>query len=101
MAILGILPNAMIADVADYDAKKTGVSRQAMFFGARTFMSKLGQMLAMLIFGWVITYGNSAANPIGVRLSAVIAAVACFGGMLVLLFYNEKEVLEGIKPSDE
>jgi GPH family glycoside/pentoside/hexuronide:cation symporter len=100
MAILGILPNAMIADVADYDEKRTGVARQAMFFGTRTFMSKMGQMLAMLVFGWIITYGNSAEHPIGIRMTAVIAAVACLVGMVVLLFYNEKEVLKGIESDD-
>lgn len=93
MAILGILPNAIIADVAEYDAHHTGTNREAMFFGARTFMSKVGQMLAMLIFNGVIMLGKSAENPIGIRMTAFIAAVTCLVGMFVFLLYNEKKIL--------
>ena len=49
MAIFGILPNVVIADIAEYDARKTGIRREGMFFGTRTFMSKVGQMFSMLI----------------------------------------------------
>jgi GPH family glycoside/pentoside/hexuronide:cation symporter len=93
MAILGILPNAIIADVAEYDAKKTGTNREAMFFGARTFMSKMGQMLAMLVFNGVIMLGKSAENPVGIRMTAFIAAITCLVGMIVFLMYNEKKIL--------
>lgn len=88
MAIFGILPNAMVADIADSDAKKTGQNREGMFYAARTFAFKLGQSIAMLIFTAVSTIGT---NGMGYRYVAAIACVFCALGGVVLCFYNEKE----------
>jgi GPH family glycoside/pentoside/hexuronide:cation symporter len=97
MAVFGILPNADIADIAEYDAKRTGVRREGMFFGTRTFMSKIGQMLSMLILSALLLYEVNGSNELGIRLTAVFAAVFCLLGLITLLFYNEKKILEGLK----
>ncbi len=89
MAVLGILPQAMVADVAQADGIKTGESREGMFFAARTFAMKLGQALAMLIFTSLKGMGE---NGFGLRVSAAAAAVLCLAGGLVLGLYNEKTV---------
>ena len=96
MAIFGILPNAVIADIAEFDARTTGVRREAMFFGTRTFMSKMGQMVSMLIISALLLIERNGSNEIGIRLTAVAAAVFCFIGMLILLGYDEAAVLRGI-----
>jgi Na+/melibiose symporter-like transporter len=97
MAIFGILPQAMVADCAEYDAKCTGESRQGMFFAARTFCMKLGQALAMVIFTSLATLGINSATGInsgsGYRIAAMAAAVLCAIGGIILLFYNERKVL--------
>lgn len=96
MAIFGILPQAMVADCAEYDSKKTGESRQGMFFAARTFCFKLGQSLAMLIFTSLATIGTSTLNGvttnngIGYRIVAITAACLCGIGGIILTFFNEK-----------
>jgi GPH family glycoside/pentoside/hexuronide:cation symporter len=97
MAIFGILPNAVIADIADYDAKLTGVRREAMFFGVRTFMSKIGQMLAMLVFTSLLLLGKEVGNDMGVRISAFFSATVCIIAMIIFFKYNEKEVLDTTK----
>ncbi|SHH64949.1 MFS transporter [Clostridium grantii] len=97
MAIFGILPNAVIADIADHDAKLTGVRREAMFFGVRTFMSKIGQMLAMLVFTSVLLLGKEVGNDMGIRISAIFSAGVCIIAMVIFLKYNEKEVLNTTK----
>lgn len=50
MALLGIIPQAIIADVAEEDAILTGEKREGMFFAARTFAMKMGQSVAALVF---------------------------------------------------
>lgn len=97
MAVFGILPNAVIADIAEYDAKRTGIRREGMFFGTRTFMSKIGQMFSMLILSALLLYEVNGSNELGIRLTAVVAAVFCLAGLILLLFYNEKKILEGLK----
>jgi len=57
IAILGILPNAILADIAELDALKTGSKREGLFYAGRTFMQKLGQTLAVLIFSSLILVG--------------------------------------------
>ncbi|MCR5607163.1 MAG: MFS transporter [Treponema sp.] len=93
MAIFGILPQAMVADCAVYDYKITGESRQGMFFAARTFCFKLGQSIAMVLFTSLATLGSAG---FGFRVAAMTAAILCFLGGIILMFYNEKMILKEI-----
>ncbi len=88
MAILGILPQAMVADVAQEDEINTNQNRNGMFFAARTFAFKLGQSLAMLIFT-----GFAAKGPAGYRMAAVTAAVLCVLACFALTRYDEDRIL--------
>lgn len=36
IAVLGMLPNAVLADIAVHDAQQTGTSNQGMFFAVRS-----------------------------------------------------------------
>ncbi len=99
MAILGILPQAVVADISEVDKLETGENRQGMFYAARTFAFKLGQSAAMLIFTSVATIGKSSG--LGYRLTAVIAAVLCLMGGLVFLRYNETQVISRISEAQE
>ncbi|MBU3189646.1 MFS transporter [Clostridium bowmanii] len=96
MAIFGILPNVVIADIAEYDARKTGIRREGMFFGTRTFMSKVGQTLSMLILSALLLLKRNGSNEIGIRLTGVFAAGFCVVGLVLLLMYNEEKILSGI-----
>ena len=89
MAILGILPQAIVADVAQADSIKTGESREGMFFAARTFAMKLGQALAMVLFTSIKHIGE---DGFGLRLTAAVAAVLCLIGGIILGLYKENEV---------
>lgn len=88
MAILGILPQAMVADVAQEDEINTNKNRNGMFFAARTFAFKLGQSIAMLIFT-----GFAAKGIIGYRLASFTAAILCVLACLALTRYDEKRIL--------
>ncbi|MDO4284138.1 MAG: MFS transporter [Eubacteriales bacterium] len=94
MAILGILPQAIVADIAQSDAVLTGENREGMFYAARTFAFKLGQSVAMLLFTALASVGTGGA---GYRLAAAVAAVLCLAGALVLSRYNEGKVLGTIE----
>ena len=93
MAVLGILPQAIVADVAQADSIRTGESREGMFFAARTFAMKLGQALAMVLFTSIKGIGE---DGFGLRLTAGAAAVLCLIGGLILGLYREKEVTDVI-----
>jgi glycoside/pentoside/hexuronide:cation symporter, GPH family len=93
LAVFGILPNAILADIAEHDALKTGSHREGIYYGARTFMQKIGQMIAMLIFTSLLVLGRDVGDDLGVRISGVVAAVFCLGGLYLFSRYNEKKLL--------
>ena len=99
MAILGILPQAVVADIAEADALTTGEKREGMFYAARTFAFKLGQSVSMLMFTSVALIG--ATTGLGYRLTAAIAACFCLAGGLVFSRYKEREVLNIISVDEK
>ena len=94
MAAFGILPQAMVADIAQAEAAATGQNRSGMFFAARTFAFKLGQSAAMLAFASLATISRASGG--GYRIVAVSASVCCALGAAILLFYNERRVVSAL-----
>ena len=93
MAILGILPQACVADVAELSRLETGEDRSGMFFAARTFAFKMGQAIAMVVFTSLTVSGTKASY----RASAAVAFVTCLIGAILFLLYNEKMILSTIE----
>ena len=104
MALLGIIPQAIVADVAEADGRETGENKEGMFFAARTFAMKWGQSIAMLVFTSLAIIGATqdvdandiTASPFGLRLVAIVAIAFCLLGALLLTFYNEKKIMHTI-----
>ena len=110
MALLGIIPQSIVADVAEADSIKTGQKREGMFFAARTFAMKFGQSIAMLAFTSLAILGTDqdktsndiTANKTGLMIVALVAVLFCLLGAAILLFYREKKVMKAIaKEGDE
>ena len=90
MAIFGILPQAVVADIAEYDALETRENRAGMFYAARTFAFKLGQSIAMLLVTAFATIGQDTG--MGYRITAIAAAAVCVLGGVLFMLYNEKKI---------
>ena len=104
MALLGIIPQSIVADVAEADGIETGENREGMFFAARTFAMKFGQSLAMLVFTSVAIIGTTqnansndiTASVLGMTLVGFVAVAFCSLGAVILSFYNEKKIMSTI-----
>ncbi len=110
MALLGIIPQSIVADVAEAEAITTGQNREGMFFAARTFAMKFGQSLAMVLFTSLAILGTTqavdsndiVASKFGLVIVAIVAVAFCVAGAVILLFYREKKVMKTIaKEGDE
>ena len=109
MALLGIIPQAIVADVAEADGRVTGEHKEGMFFAARTFAMKWGQSIAMLVFTSLAIIGTTqnvnandiTASPLGLRWVAIVAIAFCLLGALLLTFYNEKKIMKTIVADKE
>lgn len=87
-AIFGILPNAICADIAFKDGEETGNHRAGMYFSIQTFMNKLGQMIAMVLFTSILLIGGDGSN-LGVRLTGIAASFIGFIALLIFTKYKE------------
>ncbi len=96
ISFLGILPNAVLADIAEHDALKTDVRQEGMFFAARTLMQKFGQTFGVLIFAALTSLGKDPGDDLGVRLSGMIGFALCLFAGLYFMKYREKQLLKEI-----
>ncbi len=94
IAAYGILPNAIVADIAEHDALHTGSHREAIYFGARSFMMKLGQMIAMLVFTSLLVFGRDIGDDLGIRLTALAGVGFCLLSLFFLKRYDEENLLK-------
>ena len=82
MAAVFLLPKGLTADIADYDALLRDERREAMFYSTQNFFEKLTYALPPLLLSLILQLGDSAENPLGIRLAPVMA------GALVLLGFT-------------
>ncbi len=97
LAFLGVLPNAILADIAEHDRLKTGDAKEGMYFASRTLMQKFGQTFGIFIFAALLTLGKDPGNDLGVRLSGIVGFVLCFAAAVVFSLYQESRLLEEMK----
>jgi GPH family glycoside/pentoside/hexuronide:cation symporter len=85
LASLGILPNAILAEIAEDDAKRTKENREGMFFAVKYLFVKLGQTLGIALFTFLTIYGKDIGNDYGLRLNGICGCVLC---LLAVVFFS-------------
>ncbi|HEY9535432.1 MAG TPA: MFS transporter [Mucilaginibacter sp.] len=90
LASLGILPNAILADIAQYEANETGENREGMFFAVKYLFVKLGQTLGIALFAFLTVYGKDPGNDYGLRLNGICGCILCI--LAFVIFSRFKEV---------
>lgn len=88
LATLFIVPNALVADLTDYDAKLTGLRREAIYFGTQGLFLKIDLGVSTFLMTLMFKYfGNSVSNPMGIRLTGIVGGFFALTGLLAFLFY--------------
>lgn len=95
LAVLGVLPNAILADIAAFDSRQNGNNLTGMYFAARALLSKIGQSAGVMVFASLTNFGKDVGDDLGIRLSGPIGVVFVVLAMAFFWQYDEKEVLEG------
>ncbi|MEJ5994481.1 MFS transporter [Pedobacter sp. Du54] len=91
LAALGILPNAILADIAQKDTFETGENHEGMFFAVKYLFVKLGQTLGIAIFAMLTVYGKDPGNDYGLRLNGVVGFVLCILALIFFARFKEKK----------
>ena len=102
LAALSALVYSTTSDIAREDAFRTGVRREAMFYGARAVPVKIVIALSGLTFGFLISkFGKDVAEPLGVQLTLLVVSVVSLIGLYFFWRYPEEEVLASLKKHEE
>ncbi len=90
LASLGILPTAILAEIAHDEAVLTGENREGLYFAVKYFVVKLGQTLGMSLFIVLTVFGKDPGNDLGLRLNGVFGAVLCVLAAISFSRFKEK-----------
>lgn len=95
-AVLNILPSSMMADVIQYDTAKTGINQEGTFAAAKSFVTKMGTSLAIMIVPSLVVIGAATGENVGKKgllLTAIVGGLFTLVAVVIYFFYNEKDVL--------
>jgi GPH family glycoside/pentoside/hexuronide:cation symporter len=90
LASLGILPNAILAEIAQKDAATSGENREGMFFAVKYFFVKIGQTLGIALFAFLTLYGKDPGHDHGLRLNGLWGCVLCILAFTFFTRFREK-----------
>ena len=92
VSVFQVVPRTILADVMDHDEKLTGYRREAMYNGMEGLITKMASGLAPLIAGTLFSiFGNTAAQPLGIRLCPLAGSVMALAAFVAFLFYPLKK----------
>jgi GPH family glycoside/pentoside/hexuronide:cation symporter len=84
-----ILAYAMMGSVVDYDEMSTHARREAIYYGTFSLAAGIGPAIAALILPIILSqFGYTSANPLGVRVSWLVAGACSLLGALVFIGYK-------------
>ncbi len=85
---LFIVPNALVADLTDYDEKFTGLRREAIYFGTQGFFQKVNLGISSLLMTQMFNiYGFSIEHPLGIQLTGLVGAFFALTGVIAFLIF--------------
>jgi glycoside/pentoside/hexuronide:cation symporter, GPH family len=88
LATLFIVPNALVADLTDYDAKLTGLRREAIYFGTQGLFLKIDLGLSQVLMTTLFSrFGYSLEHPLGIRLTGIVGGFFALTGLIAFLFF--------------
>jgi GPH family glycoside/pentoside/hexuronide:cation symporter len=96
VAILGIIPYAIIAETAQLDGLRTGMHREGMYFAVRNFFYKLGMTAGIMFFTILTLWGKDPGDDLGIRLTGILGCIFCVIAGITFLAYKERSIVNEI-----
>jgi glycoside/pentoside/hexuronide:cation symporter, GPH family len=101
ISAFGFLLYAIAGDIAEADGIVSGNYKEGLFFGTRTFMSKMGNSITLLIFPFVSHLGGGDMITVGgLRMTLVLASLFLILGMFLFSKYDENEINRILEQKD-
>ena len=83
LAPVQTFPNALIADITDYDTVRTGERREATYYATQQTLEKIAGAAGPGILIALLALGSTAEDPLGIRLVGPVAGVLALAGYVV------------------
>ena len=91
VAGLFVLPNAILADIAEDHGRMTGHRSEGMFFALQGLVFNGTTSLAAVVLGLLLEqFGYAPGNALGLRIVPVVAAVSVVIGAMVFTRFPER-----------
>jgi len=81
-------PNAILADVIDYDASRTNQRREGLYYGAQNVVEKWTGSLSFPLFAFLLLFGETTDDPLGIRLMGPAAGMLALAGYAAFRGYK-------------
>jgi GPH family glycoside/pentoside/hexuronide:cation symporter len=90
-----LFPAPLTADIIDYDSVRTGMRREATYYGAQNFVEKTATAVVPLLLFALLLFGDTEENPLGIHLVGPVAGVIVLGGYFVFRHYDLPDEVPG------
>ncbi|MGA8654916.1 MAG: MFS transporter [Chthoniobacterales bacterium] len=87
VAGFGVVAFALLADVIDADAARTGIRREAIYFGVQAILQK--SMIGLSVVSFAILQQAGGTGALG--WTALLAGLFCLGGLVCFLGYRLRD----------
>ncbi len=89
-AILSVMPQWILADIAEHAARTGGDAQAGMFYATRTFLQKLATTLGIVMFALLLQFGRDVGDDLGIRLTGLGGALLYLTAGALFTKYDEK-----------
>jgi GPH family glycoside/pentoside/hexuronide:cation symporter len=96
IAGLYVFPNAIVADITDYDELKTNKRREGVFYAGFGFVEKTAWAASAFIVATILpVFGFTAEDPLGIRLVGPLVGLLALIGFIGFWRYRLADEVRG------
>jgi Na+/melibiose symporter-like transporter len=83
-----LFPSPLTADIVGHDETRTGMRREATYYGAQNFVEKTAGSVSPPLLTLVLLLGSTADDPLGIRLAGPVAGLFVLAGFFIFRRYE-------------
>ena len=100
-AILSVMPQWILSDIAEHAARTGGQATAGMFYATRTFLQKLATTIGVVVFALLLQFGRDVGDDLGVRLTGIGGALLYLTAGFLFSKYDESTLQRELAESGQ
>ncbi len=99
LAALLVLPNTLLADIAEAERVRTGEGHEAMYYAVQGLVLNVATALSSAALGGLLTLGYSRGHALGLRLIPLVAGGCTLLALAAFLWFPTQQPQRAPRPS--